>query len=74
MEDNFDLSHVNNNEWKDADLVSENKDLLRRNSIQDLFKGYYFDKTQGNNKTAPPSTKASTVNNDSINGGGGKEE
>lgn len=44
QEDNFDLKHVNNNEWKDADLVKDNQLLLRRNSIQALFKGYYFDK------------------------------
>ena len=44
-EDNFDLKHVNNNDWKDAEVVQENQLLLRRNSVQALFKGYYFDKT-----------------------------
>lgn len=43
-EDNFDLKHVNNNDWKDADVVKDNQLLLRRNSIQNLFKGYYYDK------------------------------
>lgn len=32
-EDNFDLKHVNNNDWKDADVVQENALLLRRNSV-----------------------------------------
>ena len=43
-EDNFDLKHVNNNDWKDAEAVKENQLLLRRNSVQALFKGYYYDK------------------------------
>ena len=32
-EDNFDLKHVNNNDWKDADAVKENQLLLRRDSV-----------------------------------------
>ncbi len=42
--DNFDLKHVNNTDWKDADIVKENQILLRRNSVQAAFKGYYYDK------------------------------
>ena len=44
-EDNFDLKHVNNSDWKDHEVVQENQLLLRRNSVQALFKGYYFDKS-----------------------------
>ena len=43
-EDNFDSKHVNNNDWKDAEVVQENSLLLRRNSVQALFKGYMYDK------------------------------
>ena len=43
-EDNFDQKHVNNNDWKDAEQVAENSLLLRRNSVQALFKGYLYDK------------------------------
>jgi hypothetical protein len=42
--DNFDTNHVNNSEWKDQDAVKENELQLRRDSIQELFKGYYFNK------------------------------
>ena len=42
--DNFDQNHVNNLEWKDADAVKESEAQLRRDSIQQLFKGYYFNK------------------------------
>lgn len=36
---------MNNNDWKDAEAVQENSLLLRRNSVQALFKGYLYDKT-----------------------------
>lgn len=42
--DNFDANHVNNAEWKDQEAVKENELQLRRDSIQELFKGYYFNK------------------------------
>ena len=42
--DNFDQNHVNNQEWKDAEAVKESEQQLRRNSVQDLFKGYYYNK------------------------------
>ena len=45
QEDNFDQKHVNNNDWKDQDAVQENTLLLRRNSVQQLFKQYGYDKT-----------------------------
>lgn len=35
---------MNNNDWKDAEAVQENSLLLRRNSVQALFKGYLYDK------------------------------
>lgn len=43
-EDNFDSKNINE-EWKDqdSDKMRENQLLLRRNSIQSLFNGYYFD-------------------------------
>jgi hypothetical protein len=55
---------VNNNDWKDADVVKENQVLLRRNSIQSLFKGYYYDKH--NHQVATPSTKQNSVLVDSL--------
>lgn len=42
--DNFDTNHVNNSEWKDQEAVAETELQLRRDSIQELFKGYYFNK------------------------------
>ena len=45
QEDNFDQKHVNNNDWKDQEAVQENNILLRRNSVQQLFKQYGYDKT-----------------------------
>ena len=58
-EDNFDLKHVNNNDWKDADAVKDNLLLLRRNSVQALFKGYHYDKN--NHQVATPSTKQNSI-------------
>ena len=45
QDDNFDQKHVNNNDWKDQEVVQENSLLLRRNSVQQLFKQYGYDKT-----------------------------
>ncbi len=42
--DNFDGNHVNNQEWKDAEAVKESEAQLRRESVQQLFKGYYYNK------------------------------
>ena len=35
---------MNNQEWKDADAVKESEGQLRRDSVQELFKGYYYNK------------------------------
>jgi hypothetical protein len=70
-EDNFDLKHVNNNDWKDADAVKENQVLLRRNSVQSLFKGYYYDKN--NHQVATPSTKQNSAIIDSMGKDNDKE-
>ena len=46
QEDNFDSKQANGRDiWKEenADLLRQNSLLLRRNSIQNLFKGYYYD-------------------------------
>lgn len=45
-EDNFDAKNINE-EWKDqdSDKMKENTLLLRRNSVQNLFAGYYYDNT-----------------------------
>lgn len=47
--DNFDEQHANlersMNESEQHDIDGK-KDLLRRDSIQNLFKGYYFDHTR----------------------------
>mmetsp|Transcript_29373 Transcript_29373/g.28970 ORF Transcript_29373/g.28970 Transcript_29373/m.28970 type:complete len:217 (-) Transcript_29373:8-658(-) len=45
-EDNFDSKNINE-EWKDqdSDKMKENTLLLRRNSVQNLFNGYYYDAT-----------------------------
>lgn len=63
-DDNFDLKHVNNNDWKDQDVVKENSLLLRRDSVQNLFKGYHYDKFH--TQLATPSTKQNTIQVDSI--------
>ena len=42
--DNFDTNHVNNQEWKDAEAVKSSELELKRDSVQELFKGYYFNK------------------------------
>jgi hypothetical protein len=55
-EDNFDQKHVNNNDWKDAEAVAENSLLLRRNSVQALFKGYLYDKTSLVHRTTTVNT------------------
>jgi hypothetical protein len=43
-EDNFDASYTNS-EWKDNndETIKQNTLLLRRNSVQGLFNGYYHD-------------------------------
>ena len=43
-EENFDQKNINE-EWKDLDdpEFKENSTNLRRNSVQALFNGYYFD-------------------------------
>lgn len=44
--DNFDVK-VTNDGWKDeeSDKMKESAILLRRETVQDLFKGYYYDKS-----------------------------
>jgi len=45
-EDNFDAKQANGADpWKEenAELLRQNSLLLRRNSIQNLFSGYYYD-------------------------------
>jgi hypothetical protein len=44
MEDNFDQKNINE-EWKDIDdpEFKDNLTNLRRNSVQALFNGYYYD-------------------------------
>jgi len=44
MEDNFDTKNINE-EWKDVDdpEFKENTTNLRKNSVQELFNGYYYD-------------------------------
>lgn len=44
--DNFDSTHVNNLEWKDADAVKESEQQLRRDSVQKLFESYYYNKLE----------------------------
>jgi hypothetical protein len=42
-EDNFDSRNINEN-WKDnQDVLRENSLLLKQNSVQSLFNGYYYD-------------------------------
>jgi hypothetical protein len=43
-EDNFDLKNINE-EWKDLEdeEFKQNQLMLRRNSVQTLFNGYYYD-------------------------------
>ena len=44
LEDNFDQKNINE-EWKDIDdpEFKENLNNLRRNSVQALYNGYYYD-------------------------------
>ena len=49
------------NEWKDGDIVKDNQVLLRRDSIQSLFKGYHYVKNQTTFEQSP-STKGSIGN------------
>jgi len=44
--DNFDVK-VTNDAWKDedSDKMKESAILLKSESVQDLFKGYYYDQT-----------------------------
>jgi hypothetical protein len=44
LEDNFDTKNINE-EWKDIDdpEFKENQQNLRKNSVQELFNGYYYD-------------------------------
>lgn len=44
--DNFDVK-VTNDSWKDedSDKMKESAILLRRDTVQDLFKGYYYDQS-----------------------------
>jgi len=56
-EDNFDAKYTNS-DWKDNDTeqMRQNSVLLRRNSVQALFNGYYHDEAlaalNGGNNTA----------------------
>ncbi len=44
--DNFDQAN-SNSEWKDqdAEALQKSQNLLRRDSVQDLFNGYYYDES-----------------------------
>ena len=44
--ENYDDNHVNNSQWKDEQSVSTIARQLNDHEIQDLFKGYYFNKKQ----------------------------
>lgn len=57
--DNFDTNHVNNQEWKDAEAVKESEAQLRRDSVQSLFKGYYFNKNDISATAPEPITNQS---------------
>ena len=58
--DNFDQNHVNNPEWKDADVVKEAESELRRDSIQKLFESYYYNKNDVKAPIVRPSLTQST--------------
>ena len=74
-EDNFDAKYTNS-EWKDNsdDQMRQNSILLRRNSVQALFNGYYHDEKIVQNKDNGvieehngPSVNSSTTNEISNN-------
>lgn len=44
--ENFDTKHVNDAQWKDADLMPEHQEKLKQDKVQDLFKGYYYNKEE----------------------------
>lgn len=51
--------HLNNDAWKDADHenLQESAELLRTNSTQNLFAGYFYDTNQQNNPSEAATTK-----------------
>ena len=58
--DNFDTNHVNNQEWKDAEAVRESETQLRRNSVQELFKTYYYNKNDVQSNVPEPAQNQSS--------------
>jgi hypothetical protein len=68
---NYDENHVNNQGWKDADAVKENEVHLKNPTTQQLFKGYFFDKSHN---PSPSTTKATTGGNNEIETEGQKDK
>lgn len=69
--DNFDAKHVNNLEWKDAEAVKEKEVLLRKDSIQELFRGYYYNKNDLNSgPKVNPDSRQSVKYTHTTTGGG----
>lgn len=53
-EDNFDAKYTNS-EWKDAnsEQMLQHQAKLKRNSIQKLFEGYYYDASMATKREGP---------------------
>lgn len=53
--ENFDSKHVNNPNWVDASAVKDCEKELSKSDVQDLFRGYYYNKleTQIQNQSSP---------------------
>jgi hypothetical protein len=69
-EDNFDAKQANGPDpWKEenAELLKQNALLLRRNSIQNLFSGYYYDVELLKMQKEDGDKKQNNNNNSSMN-------
>eukprot|EP00357_Protocruzia_adherens_P036602 CAMPEP_0115006092 /NCGR_PEP_ID=MMETSP0216-20121206/20275_1 /TAXON_ID=223996 /ORGANISM="Protocruzia adherens, Strain Boccale" /LENGTH=412 /DNA_ID=CAMNT_0002372571 /DNA_START=145 /DNA_END=1383 /DNA_ORIENTATION=- len=67
-DDNFDYRQINANDaWNEAnaELLRQNAMLLRRNSVQSLFAGYYYNNTQSNNNNYLPMNPSKRHSNSS---------
>ena len=63
---------MNNEEWKDSDVVGKTAEKLNRMSVQYLFRGYYYDRERCRH-TTPQVFDFTTMRTESIERPGGKD-